>query len=509
MKKINFLKTIMGCFLVLFISCTNLDQQVLDGVVVSETGSDVIDPAAQLVSAYEGLRTLQAERDASGIEELVSDAMVGPTRGGDWDDNGVLRQLYLHTWSPLHQFLRDSWNNLLSGVFAANLVLENNPSADQAAQARFIRAYLYYYVVDMYGQMPFRELGSRVEDDAQVMQRAEATQFLIDEVEEIISSLPDLSDPTVANKDAARFLLAKLYLNKAVFTASNPAGPYTFDPTDMNAVIANVDAMTASLAPDYWDNFVPDNSEISPEIIFASKNIQGVSGGNLRAVWFKSNHYNQTPGGWNGFTTLAEYYDKFDPNDHRILYWEPEVLDKSGYNLGFQIGQQYGPGGPGVGEALKDRPGNPLVFTKETQLLAGGATLETSGIRGLKYKPDYVDLNKPDNDYVLARYSDALLMKAEAILRGGSSGDSPTDIVNQIRTRAGQPTLGNVTLEALLDVRARELWWEGWRRNDQIRFETFLEPKELKNSSSEPEKVLFPIPAGALSNPNLTQNPGY
>lgn len=507
MKKINYLIMFFTVVLGFPFGCTNLKQEVYDGELVSSSGNQSINVSAQLVAAYQGLETFAHERRVHAIQQLSSDEKVGPTRGGDWDNNGTLRQLYLHTWDPLHGLLKDTWNEMLSGVYAANLVLENNPTPSHSAQARYIRAYIYYHVLDLFGQVPYREFKSNIELDAKVMQRTEATQFLIKELEEILPDLGVLSDPTVANKDAAHFLLAKLYLNKAVYTAKSPAGPYTFIKEDMDKVIDHVDAMTARLTSDYWINFSVDNSAKSSEIIFAKLNNASVSNSRLYTSWIVTNHYNQFPAGWNGFTTLPTFYDSFDPNDYRINNPDSEVLKKSGYNLGFQIGQQYGPGGSENGVALKDRLGNPLIYTKEIQLLTAGSTLETAGIRGVKYKPDYANLTNPGNDYVLARYSDALLMKAEAILRGGSSLDTPLSIVNIIRGRVKQPALGSVDLKELLAERGRELWWEGWRRNDQIRFETFLKPKDLKSSASTPEKVIFPIPAGALSNPNLKQNP--
>jgi len=508
--KNKILNLVLGLMAVLvLISCTDLNSKILDGASGDLSSGSTVDVNAVLQGAYESLRSFQDQATSFAMDEHSSDAQVGPTRGGDWDDNGIWRQLHAQTWDPNHTFVRNTWNAILTGVFKCNQVLSASPSTTQEAQARFLRAFFYYHIIDKYGQMPFREIGSDISLDPQVMQRPEATDYLISELEAVLGNLPANTDPTVANKDAAHMLLAKLYLNKGVFKATALEGPYTFDATDMTKVIENVDAMSTTLAADYWDNFIPANSETSPEIAFASKNILFGPTGNIQSRWRMSNHYNQTPSGWNGFTTLAAYYDKFDPNDERINKWMPEVTANSGYNLGFQIGQQYGPGGPGVGEALKDRSNNPLVYTKEITLLTGGATLETAGIRGVKYEPDYRDVNSPDDDYVLLRYSDALLMKAEAILRGGTGSPDALTIVNQIRTRANQPALSSVDLGTLLDVRARELWWEGWRRNDLIRFGKFLDPNELKPFTSDPKRILYSIPAGALSNPNMNQNPGY
>jgi len=504
----------LGLFLaglLVFSSCTDLEETVQDGVEFETASTEyaVSDKNTEdlLQSAYNALRTpYQDQARLFCLDEHSTDAVVGPTRGGDWDDNGVWRQLHTQTYGPDHGFNRDTWNDMFSAINQTNFVLGSNPNAQQAAEARFLRALHYYHVVDLWGSAPYREIGSDPNAAAPVYSRAEATEWIISELKEILAALPSSNDPTRANKNAAHWLLAKIYLNKGVFTAADPAGPYTFDPADMAEVISNVDAITGrSMAADYWDNFLPQNSQSSPEIIFAVENIGGAGNGAVRSRWYMGQHYNQTPGGWNGFTTLAEYYDKFDPNDERILKWIPETTAKNGYNLGFHIGQQYGPGGPGVGIALKDRPGNPLVFTKELTLITSGTSLETAGIRGVKYQPDPADFDNPNNDFVVARYGEALLMKAEALARTGNLAAAQT-IVQSFKN---EKTTTVASVDDLLDVRARELWWEGWRRNDRVRFGKFLAPVQLKEYESDPKYILFPIPADALANPNITQNPGY
>ncbi|MFE3869903.1 RagB/SusD family nutrient uptake outer membrane protein [Flavobacterium sp. ZS1P70] len=504
MKRNNIIKSILfASTIVLGVSCTNLDEEVLDGVVIGNSAGGTVNSASLLTKAYEGLREFQGQGQMFALDEMSTDALVGPTRGGDWDDNATWRQIHTHTWAPDHNEVRGAWNSLLSNVYNCNLVVENG-TASEVAQARFLRAFYYYNVVDLFGQAPYREAGSSLETDPKVWTRQEATAFVITELEAIVGSLPArvAGDASIANKDAANFLLAKIYLNKGVFNAANPAGPYVFDAADMTKVITYVNAISSSLATDYWDNFKPANNT-SPEILFSSKNLRGGQGGNIQSRWRMGMHYNQTPDGWNGFATVAEYYNKFDPTDKRILNADPAIIAAFGNPVGFQKGQMFKPGGV---TPLQDRNGHPLVFTAALTLITSGATLETAGIRGQKYVPDAANLGTPENDYEFMRYSDALLMKAEAIARGGAGtlGTIMADIA--VRTgKAASPS----TLDGIYAERTKELWWEGWRRNDMIRFGKFLAARELKPYVSADRYALYPIPADALFNANLKQNPGY
>lgn len=505
MKRNNIIKGFLYLGIASFsIGCTNLDEEILDGFALNGVA---VDTESALKSAYEGLRDFNGQGGVYAMDEMSTDAMVGPTRGGDWDDNGAWRQLHNHTWGSDHGEVRGAWNSLLSNVYKCNLVIENGATAAQIAQARFLRAWYYYNVVDLFGQAPYRPAGSALTDDPKVWTRAEATQFVISELEAVVGTLParTAGDASIANKDAAHFLLAKVYLNKAVFTAADPAGPYTFVAADMTKVVQHVDALTNSLATlgdGYWNNFKPNNNT-SDEIIFSSKNRLNESDGNMQSKWRMSSHYNQTPGGWNGFATLGEYYDRFSSTDKRIKFTNSLLLEKMGNPAGFQIGQQFKPGGV---DKLKDRNGNDLSFTKEVSLVISGNAIEYAGIRGLKYIPDFDNIEKPDNDLILFRYSDALLMKAEAIARGGSG--SVGTIMTDLATRAGV-TAAPATLDGIYAERGRELWWEGWRRNDMIRFGKFLAARQLKPNVSDKKYVLYPIPADALFNLNLKQNPGY
>ena len=507
MKKSNIIRvgfvtvSIILCYNALGLNTIDLEEKI------------VFNPTATLVSAYEGLRDFNGQGGVYALNEISTDAMVVPTRGGDWDDNGAWRQIHSMNWTSNHWEVKNAWNSLVANMYKCNLIIDNGGTPSEVVQARFLRAWYLYNVIDLFGQAPYfdkevkkpKTSGLFVFSEVKIKSRPEATDYLIAELETIVNSLPSRTagNASIANKDAAHFLLAKIYLNKAVFKATSPAGPYTFNASDMTKVVQHVDAITNTLAVSYWDNFAPSNNT-SNEIIFSSKNNKGADGGNMQSKWQMGSHYNQTPSGWNGFTTLSDYYNTFNSTDTRAKYSTPSIIAAFGNPVGFQAGQQYRPGGT---TPLNDRYGRPLVFTPEVALVTSGATIETAGIRGMKYIPDADNPAQPDNDLVLMRYSDALLMKVEAILRGGS-GTGTTSIMNSIATRANV-TAAPASLEGVYTERGRELWWEGWRRNDMIRFGKFLNARQLKPFVSDAKYLLYPIPTEVLYNVNIKQNPGY
>ncbi len=486
-------------------SCTKLDENFRGELEQSATGN--IDPALLLTGVYQSINGVFQQGNVWHLGQHSSDETIGPTRGPDWDDNGEWRALHLHTWNGDNSHIRDGFRDLLSAQFAASNMLQFNPSAQQAAEARYIRALTMFCVLDGWNQVPYREDLTDYTKTPVTLKGAEAADFIIGELNAIVNDLPDGSGPAyVASKNAARALLMKTYLNKGAF--ANRESP-TFDNGDMAQVVTLADQIINSgkysLADNIFDNFAPTNDAISSENIFTLRNEPGVTGGNVRGMWFQVLHYNQNPGGWNGFATLSDFYDKFESGDSRREQSYPGMTDISGIKAGFSIGQQY----DGNGNMLFDRRGNPLAFTREVSIKETGNNLEITGIRVHKYPIDYVaNGDQARNDYVIFRYADVLLMKAEAQFRSGNTGDALT-IVNNIRAKRKASALGSVDLNAILDERGRELYWESWRRQDLIRFGKFLQPWQEK-PSDDPKNLLFPIPSDQLAvNPNLEQNPGY
>ncbi len=491
------------------IGCSNLDDVVLDRV--SDASS--VQPDLLLKSAYQSLATFTDQAAIYALTEHPSDEMQGPTRGADWDDNGRWRNLHTHTWTNQSDDVLAAWNNLNRGHALANEVIGNSKATKkQVSEAKFLRAFYMFYTVDIFGKVAFKDL-AKPNDLPKALSRSEATEQIISDLKAISADLDNAtaSNTGLATKEAVSFLLAKVYLNKGVFAQdpTKPAGPFTFAKADMDAVVTYADAIINSgkysLTANYFDNFHPENSTKSKELIFVIPNEKGASvinNSSVRNRYYMTSHYSTIPSGWNGFTTLADFYNSFEQKDSRIGAAIPGLTDKGGVRAGFLIGQQYGLNGV----ALLDREGKPLVFTAAIDIKNAN---EREGIRVIKYTPDITDIDSPANDYVFFRYADVLLMKAEALLRGGNASGALA-IVNTLRTTRGVDPLATLTEASLLAERGREMYWEGWRRNDQIRFGKFLAPVDNRTTTSPDYRVVFPIPQRELEiNPNLTQNFGY
>ena len=495
---------------VILFSCTKLKEEFRSELEQSNTGN--ITPAQLLTSAYSSINgPFHGNGNFWSAQEISSDEAIAPTRGPDWDDNGQWRALHAHSWNADQGQIRGLFNDLLRAQFAASNVLQFSPSAQQAAEARFLRAFTMYWVLDGYDQVPYREDLSDYKILPKTLKGMEAVDFIVSELNAILPTLPDGGTAYVANKDAARALLMKVYLNKGVY--SNRATP-TFAAGDMAQVITLADQIIStnkySLDDNFFDNFAPDNDVKSSENIFTLYNKAGDRGGDVRGSGFMVSHYNQNPSGWNGFATLSDFYDKFEAIDQRrgIYYQYAAALPNPGkrQNVGFLIGQQYN---LTTDAPLQDRKGNPLVFTRQVKLRETGNDLEVTGIRVVKYPFDYAAAgDQKNNDLAIFRYADILLMKAEALLRSGKAAEGLT-IVNTIRAKRGVGNLAALDVNTMLDERGREMYWEGYRRQDLIRFGKWLQPWQEK-AASDPRNLLFPIPSDQMAvNPNLTQNPGY
>ena len=523
LRKIFFILLVSS---LLSVGCTKLNQEFGGELTADQVSSGGNTNTAALLSGlYNSMQGLfQDQAGIYALWEMTTDELIGPTRGPDWDDNGVWRVLHAQKYDGENQRIVDAFKNLNGIDFGATDLLRYSPTPQQAAEARFLRALADFMLLDGWGQVNYRDPGESVLTASRVRIGAEALDFIISELNAILSNLPD-GPKHVANKNAARVLLMKCYLNKGVWKDNASRLAPAFDAADMNQVISLADAIINSgmysFTPSYFDNFAPNNGTIGDENIFTQENKGGVQAGNLQSRWRSTMHYNQNPGGWNGFTTLSDFYNKFEASDKRrgVNYPTAGSPPNPGNRntVGLFLGQQYN---LTTDQPLQDRTGAPLAFTAEVKSIEVGTNLEVTGIRAYKYPIDFVytGAGTIDNDYVYFRLADVLLMKAEAILRGGTGtaagpyGSTPLALVNYIRTHSsrGASALASVNLDQLLDERGRELYLESWRRQDLIRFGKYLGAFQEKNYTSEDKYILFPVPNRFLAvNPNLTQNPGY
>ena len=486
-----FLFGALGVFA--FGACTDLEVEERDSVPVVATAGGTVNVGELLVSAYKDLGAFTDQNNIYALFDHTSDEMIPPTRGVDWGDNGVWRTLHQHTWDATHSAVLGAWNQLNQRAFKCNQILDASPSAQQAAEAKFLRAFHRFHVMDLFGQVPDRGSKEGVDVNPKVYTRSEAFDLIVKDLTEALPALPatgPAAQNSGATQAAANALLARLYLNKAVYKSARPEGPYTFDAADMDKVIQYADAVTAagySLEPSYFKNF---STSAATEVIFTS--IEGTP----QNRWFMTLHYNQNPSGWNGFTTLADFYSKFEAGDQRIgNYPTPDGSNFSGIGRGFLKGQQYK---DDASVLVDTRTQKPLSFTSDVPL-SGAAT--DKGIRVIKYHP------ADAGQYILLRYADVYLMKTEALMRKNDA--SALAHVNALRAVRGASPLTALDPAKMLDERGRELYWEGIRRIDQVRFGTFDDTWSFK-TVTDASRVLFPIPQQALdSNPNLSQNPGY
>lgn len=504
--------------------CTKLDEKLNSEVSTQGGGGGSINAGALLTGIYDNIRgTFQGQEGVYALWEMTTDELIGPTRGGDWDDNGAWRVLHAHKFDADHVRIREVFANLGGVMYSATDLLRFNPTPQQQAEARMLRAFAEFMMLDGWGQVPYIEPGSTSLEPPKVRVGTVALDYIISELNAVMPDLPD-APKTRANKNAARVLLMKCYLNKGMI--ANRAAP-TFAAADMNQVITLADQVITSglysFRPVYFDAFAPNNGTIGTENIWTQENIGGVSSANIRSRYYSTMHYNQQVSGWNGFTTLSDFYNKFEASDKRrginYPYSTPGAPPNpaNAINVGFLRGQQYN---HTTGAPLNDRTGAPLSFTDAVKIIEKGTNLEVTGIRAFKYPIDFqYDANgNADNDYVYFRLADVLLMKAEAFLRGGSGGtnaggygNTAVALVNSVRTHPSRSasSLASVSLDQLLDERGRELYLESWRKQDLIRFGKYLQAWQEK-AASDPKYLFFPIPNGQLAaNPNLVQNPGH
>lgn len=522
-----------------FTSC--LDETPKDQIPESEiydsANSLYVNAVASLynyIGAHEEGEGLQGTcRGIYDYNTLTTDEAIIPIRGGNWYDGGLWKNMYDHTWTATDTDLYNVWKYLYKVIVLSTKSLETidqhksllteQQRDEYRAEVRAVRAMFYYYAMDMFGRIPVLESSTQKTADIRQSNRSEVFKYIVKELQTVAPLLPNEHSNLQGNyygrvtRPVAWFLLAKLALNAEVYTDDNWTDSYR---TDGKTIMFDVDGTQKnawltcihycnliasagySLESDYTKNFAVHN-ENSNENIFTIP-LDKMLYLNEFHYLFRSRHYAHG-GAYGGASengtcatlhTMAVYgYNTSSPDTR---------LDMNFYTGKVEVDGSY--------ITLDD--GTPLEYKPLAveRNLTASKYIETAGARMKKYEVDrtaYSDGRMPDNDIVLYRYADVMLMKAEAKVRNGESGDEE---LNAVRNRVGMPSL-TATLDNILDERLLELVWEGWRRQDMIRFGTYNKQYDIHTPSEADKKgytTVFPIPGKARElNPNLEQNPGY
>jgi len=521
--KFKTLSAVSVAFLLVHgVACTDVLTEPKSTVTGANVFNDPSSYRAFLAKIYVGLSATGQQGgagrpDIQGIDEgfsqyvrLVWQMNELPTEEAiiAWNDTGV-QELNTQIWGTSNQFLQAMYYRIYFQVAMANEFLRETTDETLAsrgateavkaqvktyrAEARFLRALSYWHGIDLFGSIPLvvetDPIGSTPPQQAS---RTEVFNFIESELKTVQAELPSRAAQEYgrASSSAAAMLLAKLYMNAQVYTG-------TARYADARAAVEQVIGGGYTLASNYRSNFLADNHN-SPELIFTvpqdGKKTQSYGGmtflvhaqvgGNMNASAFGID------GGWWGL--------RLKPDAAALL--NASVADRR--TLLFTDGQSLQ-----IGDMLNFQQG--YSTTKY-------ANVTSAGVAGS-------DATFPDTDYPMFRLADAYLMYAEAVLRsGGGTRAQALTYVNALRTRAYGNASANITdpqltLNFIKDERLRELYWEGHRRTDLIRFGAFtsagvwawkggIQAGKVTDSFRD----LYPLPASELlANPNLTQNTGY
>lgn len=468
------------------------------------------------------------------LNTFTTDEAIMPTRGGDWYDGGFWQGLFLHKWGINNDAIQATWEYLYKVVMLSNKSLEQIESyalthADAElpayrAEVRALRAMYYYYLTDLFGSIPLVLSSKVASKDIVLSERENIFNFIFKELQETAPLLPAQFSNRSGNyygrltRPVAYFLLAKLALNAEIYMDNNwvddihPNGKTIFFDVDGNTFNAwqtvefycdQITALGYRLESDYAANFAVYN-EGSVENIFTIPMNKTLYTNQMQYL-FRSRHYNHAKAlglsGENGSSATIEALQTFgyetNEQDPRFdyCYYAGTVYDLKG-------------------NVVKLDDGTALVYEpwKVKLDLSDEPYEKTAGARMKKYEIDdkaMKDGKLMENDIVLFRYADVLLMKSEAKVRDGRNGDEE---LNQVRTRVGAPER-TATLDNLLAERQLELAWEGWRRQDLIRFGQFTRSYNSRPQLPNEESgytIVFPIPEKIRQmNPEWEQHPGY
>ena len=494
------------------ISCTDLDEKIYSQLPAE---GFFVDEESLLKNVGRAYAWLSSDSWSNGYLQhmgvwmndiVTTDECIIPYReGGLWWDNGVWVQDHQHTWDYTHDGVWRTYSFVMDGVTRCNQILyqikesnvDFNGKEKLVAEVKMVRAYLYLKGIDWFRNLP---LVTDFEDTELPSQVSPQTlfDFIEKEIKDNVGYLEDA--PTSENygrvtKAAAYTMLAKLYLNSEVWTGKAMW-------SEASAACDEVMKFgTLELESDYFANFSVHN-ESSKEIIWSIPLEASITNTfplhNITLQTLSKQTFNIKNFCWDGACALEWLWNSYEANDKRRDSW----LE----------GPQYAKDG----SPLMVSPGRQLTYTPYVGPIYNQTdpALLDAGVRMCKWEyEDGLNFQAMSNDFPIYRLADVYLMKAECLMRmnSGVANDEALSYAKKVRSRAGASDYDSksLTLDELLKERARELCWEGHRRQDQVRFGTFSKPWDNKTNTDE-YRDIYPIPKRArTTNSKLVQNPGY
>jgi hypothetical protein len=565
MKTISLNKILStATFLLAFLSCTTLEEEVLDESLTGTGQAEIV--SGSIAPVYGMLRQVWLHTNNFGLQEVASDEGILPYRGGtDWFDGGKFIAVHQHLMTPGNSLVGDTWTFItltLSRAVAAEeqliLEVENGNSSAQNPLYEMVamKAYLNMLALDNWGLVFKKE---RSGEQTEILRAQEAIDYIESELMSVVNEISDNTVPGRMNKRAVEALLARLYLNAAVYR--DPYGTPDFRTEDMDKVIEYTTSVINAgytLSPEYFALFNDDNNT-NPEIIF-SLDQRGVLQTEHSRWQYWSISGDQVPRpelpnarGTDAVAATPDFiqtwYDAYGDIDPALadarFFQENTIIPENLRNLSgvnptndedhyycvdadeFEIDRGilrdviWGPRKDGSGNIIKCPDGRVRIYPVINRRSSGAniryvdhtfqvdftneGSLHNTGHRFSKYQFSRTAPNCCTNssaDIVLLRLGEVYLMRAEAKLRKGDNAGALADI-NTLRTsRTARPSqtpapLNSIDLEILFRESGFELYWEGFRRTYQIRFGKY-EDSWTEKTDSDVNKRLFPIPQRAI-----------
>lgn len=499
-------------------------------------------------------------------QELTADQILTPTRGIHGYNAGEYLRYNQHTWTGLDRGATMGWDANYSLIGFTNTFIEDvnaldytalgftaQEKAQHIAEARTLRAFAYWHLLDLYGGVP---LVTAVANEIPARSTAEQTfQFIETELNESLEHLPvkeaDGNAKTLyrMTKAANRFILMRLYFNSEAYIGTSKYA----ETKQIAEALINGQYGPYSLDDEWNGPFTWDNSK-SPELIFAFPIEKGQR--DEHGWWVNGFHHYQsfltfgsTHGGapWNGWGLAPSITATGEPLNYRLgmpfsRYHERDIRKKPWKYLGggewegmFIWGLQKTYNGVDTVKGVEEYKGKPLVLVDYVARMSEGDTNsgsmlkgeENTGIRPIKVTPPFPNTEpqyQAQADQPEMRLAEVYYTLAECTMRLGDKSTA-ANLINQVIVRNYlEADWTNATYDLqiaaedlddegyrMLEEWAKEFIMEGRRRIDLIRWNKYTTETWFDhNQSSEDFRTRFPIPESAINaNGSLEQNTGY